>query len=373
MSANKRYARSLTTLHMVRNSHSFVLLFIHFLHQLPVISIDGWITMAYAALPDSTPVGTVQAILAVGTAKQISNFKKSKSLPSCSSFVRLPMELYVAQDVEAAEIPGRTTNKTEAISTKNGNGGHNNLTSMFSTFIDSLAARLPDRNLIDSNSMSTATKATNTTSDATTQTNAPTANNDVGKTTAAQGNGKYMRPTSELLDDLQRALAITPSAGQKKGYGLAPVAIPEQKSTTTATGDAQSNAKPSLPPPKMFRVHIEIENALHLPKFAVPAHKKGAKRNRNANNAEQQSKSNGNGSSSGGSTPLEIEPNTYVTFEAAATNAPSNSTTYTTNIIETSCSPRWNKQFEVYLSAEYLQNVGVSRSFVVENTNSNSN
>lgn len=324
-------------------------------------------TIAYSALPDSTPVGTVQAILAVGTTKQINNFKKSKSLPSCNSFIRFPLELYAAQDIATTEITARTTNKTETMSTKNGIGsnGANNLTSMFSTFIDNLAARLPDRNSIDSIVAEPKATAT-TTSDATTQTNALINTNEVSKTTAATttANGKYMRPTSELLDDLQRALAMTPTAGQKKGYGLAPIStMPEQRSTATSTSEPQqSDAVLPPPPPKMFRVHIEIENALHLPTFAVPPHKKGAKRNRNTNYSEQQSKSNGSGCSSSGSTALEIEPNTYVTFEGTATNVPSNSTTYTTNIVEASCSPRWNKQFEIYLPAEYLQNVCVSLS-----------
>lgn len=277
------------------------------------------------------------------------------------------MELYAAQDIGAAEInTGRTTNKTEAMSTKNGIGGggsnsrteecHNNLTSMFSTFIDNLAARLPDRNLVNSNSTETTPSTTTATAtiDATTQTIAQINNKDANKITTNAGNGKYMRPTSELLDDLQRALAMAPTAGQKNGYALAPVAVPtEQRSAATSTNEPKPNA---IPPPKMFRVHIEIENALHLPKFAIPPHKKGAKRNRNANNAEQQNKNNGGGGG-GSSTALEIEPNTYVTFEASATNVPSNSTTYTTNIIETSCSPRWNKQFEIYLPADYLQNV----------------
>lgn len=310
--------------------------------------------------------------------------KKSKNLLSCNSFLRLPLELYapsVTNPIGVAEIGG-ITNKTDATNTKqnttqsaNGfdggdgsggdgaGGGENNLTSMFSTFIENLAARLPDRNLVNTNSTETPT-ATN---DATTQTNALIS--DCSKSTNS-GNGKYMRPTSELLDDLQRALAITPTAGQTKGY----VSIPkhEQRSatttatttmttrTTTVTNEQQSKVD-AVPPPKMFHVHIEIENALHLPTFAIPPNKKGAKRNRNTINPEQNKSSGSGGSDSTSSTSIamELEPNTYVTFEATATNVPSSSTTYTTNIIETSCSPRWNKQFEVFLPTEYLRNVSV--------------
>lgn len=314
-------------------------------------------------MPDaSTPVGTVQAILAVGTAKQINNFKKSKSLLSCNSFIRFPLELYTARDFGAREgTDGRTADKTAATSPMNGISGggsnsvggtgerHNNLT-LFSTFIDNLAARLPDRNLINRSSIETTPTPTTTataaaTSDASTQTNALINNSDGNKNNTNTGNGKYMRPTSELLDDLQRALAIAPTAGQKKGYGFAPISVADQRSTTASTNEPNA-----MPPPKMFRVHFEIENALHLPTFAIPPHKKGAKRNRNTTNVEQQNRGNGSGNG-------ELEPNTYITFEASATNEPSKSITYTTNIIEASCSPRWNKQFEVYLPAEYLQNV----------------
>lgn len=267
----------------------------------------------------------------------------------------------------AAEITNKTdttnTNQNTAQSSNGFNGGgagagnaerHNSLTSMFSTFIDNLAARLPDRNLANSNS----TEATTATNDATTQTNAQIS--DCSKSSNS-ANGKYMRPTSELLDDLQRALAIAPTAGQKNGYGLSSIPLNEQRSATTATATATNEQQSKLdatPPPKMFHVHIEVENALHLPTFAIPPNKKGAKRNRNIINTEQ-NKSNSSGGGGSGSTTMEMEPNTYVTFEAAATNVPSSTTTYTTNIIETSCSPRWNKQFTVFLPSEYLQNVSV--------------
>lgn len=295
-------------------------------------------------MPDSTPVGTVQAILAVGTTKQINNFKKSKSLPSCSGFLRYPLELYAPQlthtgGADAAGKQNEQANSAQSTaSTANGTSEnraaeerHNNLKSMFSTFIDNLAAKLPERNLPNGSDTTTAAA----TSDATTQTN--TQLNDT-KAPTPTGPGKYMRPTSELLDDLQRALAIAPTTGQANGYGLAATPNPDQPAIEPA-----QQAKPNaMPPPKMFHVHIEIENALHLPTFPIPPNKKGArKRNRNVIN----------------STAMEMEPNTYVTFEAAAENVPRNSTTYITNIIETSCSPRWNKQFEVYLPADYLQNV----------------
>lgn len=75
----------------------------------------------------------------------------------------------------------------------------------------------------------------------------------------------------------------------------------------------------------MFRIHIEIECALHLPLELV----QGA------------------------------EPTTYVSFEALAPNANEqmSSLVYTTDVIECSSSPQWNKQYEVSLPVDFLTDV----------------
>lgn len=299
-----------------------------FFFQLPVISIDGWVTVANAASPSSTPAGTVQAILAVGTAKQINNLKKSKSLVSCNSFLRQPLDLYPLQvnhTLPNQMLVPSSQSKTET-STKNVlpsimNDRQSNLASMFSSFIDNLASRLPERNQV----------ATETpTNDATTQTN--NSSNDSNMTN--NNTGKYMRPTSELLDELQKALSIAPTTAQKSAIPHSPLATRDQASETNDSNSTEG---------RMFRVHIEIESALHLPSIAVPVNKKSGKRNRNAVKKSVN--------------PSENEPSTYATFEAAANNAPGDLTAYTTNIVEYSCSPQWNKHFEVYLPIDYLQNV----------------
>lgn len=74
----------------------------------------------------------------------------------------------------------------------------------------------------------------------------------------------------------------------------------------------------------MFRIHIEIDCALHLP--SEPKHG--------------------------------TEPTTYVSFEALAPNGNEPSSIfYTTDVIECSSSPQWNKHYEVSLPADFLTDV----------------
>lgn len=147
-----------------------------------------------------------------------------------------------------------------------------------------------------------------------------------------------MRPTSELLDELQRALAMAPTPAQKN-------AIPHM----TLPNQTPTPIEPEVKKVTMFRVHIEIESALHLPSMAVHVNKKSGKRNRNAIPTAKKTNS---------SNTSEIhQPSAYATFEAAASAANANLMVYATQIVESSCSPQWNKQFEVYLPVEFLQNV----------------
>lgn len=292
-----------------------------------MISIDGWVTIAYAASPSNTPVGTVQAILAVGTAKQINNLKKSKNLLSCKNFLRLPLDLYPLQTSHQSQHKSQSndeSNQKESVKAPipQMNDRNSNFAAIFSNFIDTLASRLPDRNVTASE--------TTPTSDATTQTNNSFAKN---------GAGKYMRPTSELLDELQKALAIAPTSDQRNS--IPHMTMPPQTPTTI-----EQNVQTDAMNATMFRIHIEIESALHLPSMAVHVNKKSGKRNRNTINPAKKNC---------GST--EILPSAYVTFEAAATPSTSNLMSYATNIVENSCSPQWNKHFEVYLPVEFLQNV----------------
>lgn len=282
-------------------------------------------TINYAAPSSSaTPLGTVQAILAVGTTKQINNLQKTKSLEFSKHFLRLPIELYVLPTTPTpnamsspVQFAKREENAAKAAVPQLSNERRSNLAAMFSSFIDNLASRLPERQMDQS------TSPVNPTNDAEINSKC---NNSVAINAKNQQPGKYMRPTSELLDELQRALAI-----------------PRNNQPATESKIEPISAKSTTP---MFPVHMEIESALHLPSMSVHVNKKSGKRNRNSMNA---------GKKTGNS--IEVQPSTYVTFEASASAVASNLTSYSTNIVESSCSPQWNKHFEVYLPADFLQNV----------------
>lgn len=300
-----------------------------------MISIDGWVTINYAASTSSTPLGTVQVILAVGTTKQINNLKKSKSLQFSKNFLRLPNELFAMQANPScpSSTPLNACEKTKEDSTKPAlpqlsSERHTNLAAMFNNFIDNLASRLPERHLVANE-----TAATN---DATTQTQTNSKCNS-NSSVAVNQTAKYMRPTSDLLDELQKALAIAPTPAQR--ISIPHAAVPQNQPTP------ESNIV-DVPKSTMFPVHIEIESALHLPSISVHVNKKSGKRNRNSVNS---AKKTVNAS--------EIQPSTYATFEASASAATSNSMSYATNIVENSCGPQWNKHFEVYLPVEFLLNV----------------
>lgn len=99
-----------------------------------------------------------------------------------------------------------------------------------------------------------------------------------------------------------------------KSISEAPDAIQTTEQTETISNEARS----------MFRIHIEIDCALHLP--LEPNHG--------------------------------TEPTTYVSFEAFGPNANAlNSTVYRTDVIECSSSPQWNKHYEVSLPIDFLTDV----------------
>lgn len=206
---------------------------------------------------------------------------------------------------------------------------------MLSNFIDTLAARLPERNLL----------ATENTikKDASTQANKNVDDNIVSDKNAS---GKYMRPTSELLDELQKALSIAPTPDQRSVIQQAVLPTNDQI-TQTVDNKTASDTKNDT----MFRVHIEIESALHLPSMSIHANKRSGKRNKNNDSGKM-------------CDTMEIQPSTFATFNAAPSSN-GNIMNYVTNIAENNCSPHWNKQFEVFLPVEYLLNVSFNETQIL--------
>lgn len=270
-------------------------------------------------------------ILAVGSLEQIDNFKRSKNLSPHKSFLRLSPELYRLNSSTNSAIPALpkknfasenfNKNNIKSAQTNISSERQANLAAMLSNFIDNLATRLPDRTKPSVPAMNNrnATQTANTTSN------------------RSNSSGKYLRPTSELLDELQRALAIAPTPAQES-------IIPRISSVHQQSEETKPIENTKQP---YFNVTIDIESAANLQSIAVRSKKKSGKRGKN------------NVSNSLGSNTNEIEPSTYVTFEASATSVNATNTVYATNIIENSCNPEWNKHFDVFLPVKLLFDVSL--------------
>ncbi|XP_058115911.1 uncharacterized protein LOC131286540 [Anopheles ziemanni] len=215
----------------------------------------------------------------------------------------------------------------------------------------------------------------------------------------SQANRPQLRKTADLLDNLQKALAQRPSASAFDGMGFggcaasllgvastpadqtppaaagagggqshdaptqegAPLASASQTQSTAPPpvtiapvklSESTSSGKESSPvatePPdecKVFRVAIEIEQAVNLPKLTIS--KKYAKRHKNRNVPDT----------------LELEPSAYATFEGynlkpglPNTVKSHEGIVYTTHVLERNCAPAWQKRFEVVLPVDLMLN-----------------
>lgn len=175
----------------------------------------------------TTPIGTLQVILAIGTIKQIAYLKKSRSLSPCRSFLRSPPEplpSLTTDNVSHAKrshadhsphqlLPNVELNSaTPPIATDR----QANLAAMLSNFIDNLASRLPERSNSSSNVNAAPATTAATSATATVATTAAPQQNQQHLTesvpTSKSPGGPQIRATSDLLDELQRALTVAPPA-----------------------------------------------------------------------------------------------------------------------------------------------------------------
>lgn len=189
--------------------------------QIPVISIDGWVTFSSILATSDTPIGTVQVILAVGTSEQIAEFKISKSLTPCKIFSKMSREAFPLERRNAdappapnivnrpVQLPQNEPNPTLKSSRPQlSDDRQANLAAMLSNFIDNLALKLPERNAGPESKLPTTSSASTTTQ---------TANNGL-KSDADTTTNKNLRPTADLLDELHKALSIAPSHRNNSQY-----------------------------------------------------------------------------------------------------------------------------------------------------------
>uniref|UniRef100_A0A182YAX5 Uncharacterized protein n=1 Tax=Anopheles stephensi TaxID=30069 RepID=A0A182YAX5_ANOST len=364
--------------------------------KLPVISIDGWsgITSPLAA----EPCGEIKAILAIGTEGQIEHFKTMRNLQHVSSDV--PRSLANRASVPTSVLGSPTRRiypRPEHKSIQSMNSGTkqpqtSEVANMLSAFIENLAQRLPI-----SSERSTAPSYDH--SNASTDHQPMDAAPHSGASPHSNANRPQLRKTADLLDNLQKALSQRPPASALDGFGglgglgmatllgaattpadqtppaagagqppdtaAQPAAanddgssgsmesVNESQPPTTLESSSSSKAAPSsgeltsvpIDECKVFRVAIEIEQAVNLPKLTIS--KKYAKRHKNRNVPDT----------------LELEPSAYATFEGYNLKPGMPNTVkshegivYTTHVLERNCAPGWQKRFEVQLPVDLMLN-----------------
>lgn len=382
--------------------------------QLPVISIDGWTTIVSPIT--STPVAKLQVLLAIGTEDQLTYLKASRGLAFGSlseaeifknklsiphPFAQPPPTVHSATVINnaATQTNFRTTQSDAGIQTNvdkvqqqlNSSGDNvavdrqAALATMLNNFIDNLAARLPPERNQNAAEISPVDqlpvdKSCNVTSPLSAHQTAP-----------SPGSNVQIRRTSDLLDALQRALMCPPSGSfsvagssmplldaqgnnSEDSHKTNPDSAPDGDVTAQSQQQSQSEfncAGPFSTASPHFQVLIEIENALHLSKIFIRINKKCGKQRGGSASSMGTVSTGGITSrcqSSNKSVPqstttvyrgvTEVEPSTYVTFEA--TGPPTSivqsheGPVYTTNVIEKSCNPQWNKRFEVFLPVDLM-------------------
>uniref|UniRef100_A0A1S4H5T4 Uncharacterized protein n=1 Tax=Anopheles gambiae TaxID=7165 RepID=A0A1S4H5T4_ANOGA len=372
--------------------------------KLPVISIDGWSGIGSPLAGE--PCGDIQAILAIGTEEQIEHFKAMRNLQHVSADVPRSLAHAPRVTVPAATTVSSPTRRIyprpehksiQTMSSGTKQPQTSEVANMLSAFIENLAQRLPI-----SSERSTAPSYDHSSAAA----DQPMDGTHVGSP-HSNANRPQLRKTADLLDNLQKALSQRPSAAALEGLGglggmasllgaasggapradqTPPAAgagtasgqphdattIPVTKqeddhpptamssedqptdSTESSSSCSESKASPSgetgAAPPidecKVFRVAIEIEQAVNLPKLTIS--KKYAKRHKNRNVPVDT---------------LELEPSAYATFEGYNLKPGMPNTVkshegivYTTHVLERNCAPGWQKRFEVQLPVDLMMN-----------------
>ncbi|XP_053677195.1 uncharacterized protein LOC128727321 [Anopheles nili] len=373
--------------------------------KLPVISIDGW--SGIGSPLSGEPCGQIQAVLAIGTESQIELFKATRNLRHTSGDVPRSLANRCTLPPSAVSSPSRRIYPRpdhKSIQTmSSGTAGvkqtqSSEVANMLSAFIENLAQRLPI-----SSERSTAPSYDH---------NAPVPGQPMdtngggvfGSSPHSNANRPQLRKTADLLDNLQKALAQRPPASALDGFGgLAGLGVAtllgasttpaDQTPPAAGAGNGSTHGVPPMHQPagnddndddgplvvqmggnspnvsrtdascegtgskhspdesapldecKMFRVAIEIEEAANFPK--LPISQKYAKRHKMRNLPVT----------------LELEPSTYATFEGYNLKRGTPNTVkshegivYTTHVLVRSCSPAWQKRFEVQLPVDLMLN-----------------
>lgn len=276
--------------------------------KLPVISIEGWTNVVNKS---DDLCGQFEVLLAIGTEQQIEYLKISRNI----------LKEYNAK--KEFKVPPAKSIPNTGLTNVSPTQPSSSQFSMLSSFIETLAQRMPGSHMPSLTS--------------------PTENKNESN--------PQLRSTSDLLNNLQQALTQLPAVVSKSTQSDTSTFLPIQTPIQTNSQETQTNSMVYTKPlnnndeDSKFKVLIEIEAALHLPKVLIS--KKFNKRNKIKNNTKN--------------TVSEYEPSAYVTFESTDSSSPvlvksHEGMVNSTDVVESSCNPVWNKKFEVLLSVDLMLN-----------------
>ncbi|XP_055378560.1 uncharacterized protein LOC129610168 [Condylostylus longicornis] len=295
--------------------------------KLPVISIDG-LTPIFSPL-SGIICGHIQCLLCVGTEEQLNNLKQSRGfnlnpvyessmLSTCISAIAVPNSGNIQEQklkqsskhafndvaIQTNGVNDIKENYANCSSTVDNKNNKEKLSNILGNFLDNLSQKLPPPS-------------------------SPNVSSCITSSTIQQqpvDNQSSLRRTSDLLDMLQKAL------------------IQPQNGTSSQKGDALETIAASTTIPNTFKILLEIECALHLPRNPIKMMSK--KSNKRCKGKQSRF-------------PPNEEPSAYVTFQAEEGYGQMfkshEGLVYATNVIEKCSNPSWGKRFEICLSTEYLR------------------
>lgn len=265
--------------------------------SMPVIALDGW---AMVQGPDGASIGELELVLAMGTKRQVEYFVQTKHL--------------LQRQPPATPTSSSSSRSTEA-------------TSILSSFLDNLSQQIA------------ASKARQ--------------EQTTGSGCDPPKRGE-LRKTSDLLDVLQKSLSSPVPPQMMNSLFAKPAVVAATSETspeTTTTSKDATDFQRKDENVEFVKICLEIECAMHLPKVAVATRdvssRSGSKRAVDQENNDQ-----------------DEEPSAYVTFEARVLeeNLPEivesvEGKVYTTEVVERSSNPVWNRKFTVEIPKDLLTHV----------------
>lgn len=293
-------------------------MFFFYYQQLPVISIDGWVTVINHASGETA--GELKCLLAIGSEEQIENLKMARCLPIRSTSSCIPHK----EDINS------------------------NMMSIFSG-----ATPLEHPSSTAEHLKSKLAQILQHSSPSKLSSSAASVESTTNMMREATNSNVKLNKTADLLDMLQSAL-IAPHSVATTSTSVMPVAQQHAPMAAAASSSALQLKPLQQANLKSFKFSLDIQRAINLPLNPGVKGKKSAKRN---------SAASVNATVKQNRFPPNEAPSVYVTFQAdegyGKLFKSHEGPVYATNIVEKSTQPVWQQRFRVAATVDYLSNVSI--------------